>query len=69
MQKESARNNVALQTENNTALQTENFEWYKEAMKKLKWEIQRSKRECWGELCKQVEKDPWGLPFKLVTKN
>ncbi|KAL4085220.1 hypothetical protein QTP88_027079 [Uroleucon formosanum] len=54
---------------NNTALQTENLERYNEARKKLKWEIQRSKRECWGGLCKQVEKDPWGLPFKLVTKN
>lgn len=53
---------------NDIALQTENLERYKEARKRLKWEIQRSKRECWGGLCKQVEKDPWGLLFKLVTK-
>lgn len=36
--------------QNNAALQAENLERYKEARKKLKWEIQKSKKECWGEL-------------------
>lgn len=43
-------------------------EEYKEAKKKLKLEIKRSKHNCWSKLCEQVEKDPWGLPYKLVTK-
>jgi len=27
-----------------------------------------SKRNSWNDLLKQVEVDPWGLPYKLVTK-
>lgn len=35
---------------------------------KLKREIRRSKRECCEKLCQQVEENPWGLPYRLVTK-
>lgn len=42
---------------------------YRELKKKLKVEIRKSKEKSWRDLCKQVEVDPWGIPFKLVTKN
>jgi len=41
---------------------------YKEAKKNLKRAIRKSKDICWKNLCAEVETDPWGLPFKLVTK-
>lgn len=53
---------------NQPAQQTENLQKYKDARTKLKREIRRSKRECWEKLCRQVEEDPWGLPYRLVTK-
>jgi len=41
---------------------------YRNAQKELKREIQRSKNKSWDLLCKQVDTDPWGLPYKIVTK-
>lgn len=41
---------------------------YKEARKVLKIKIGDSKKGCWNLLCKQVNVDPWGLPYRLVTK-
>lgn len=41
---------------------------YKEARFKLKAAIMDSKEKCWKKLCLQVESDPWGLPYKIVTK-
>jgi len=41
---------------------------YREARKQLKRAIQRSKKECWGKLCRQVESDTWGLPYRMVIK-
>lgn len=42
----------------------------KEAMKKVKLEltklIKRSKEDAWRELCRLVETDPWGRPYRLV---
>ena len=29
----------------------------------------RRQLQCWKDLIGEVEKDPWGLPFKIVTKN
>lgn len=37
-------------------------------MKELKLAIRDSKRNSWNNLCRQVKTDPWGLPYKLVTK-
>jgi len=34
----------------------------------LRIEIRRSQGRCWAELCKQVDTDPWGLPYRLVVK-
>ncbi|VVC42614.1 Reverse transcriptase domain [Cinara cedri] len=38
------------------------------ARKELKKGIERSKESSWSNLCRQVEEDPWGLPYRLVTK-
>jgi len=41
----------------------------REASKALRLSIRRSQERCWADLCRQVETDPWGLPYKLVRKN
>jgi len=41
---------------------------YKEAKKKLRRAIRKSKETGWKNLCAQVEADPWGLPYKIVAK-
>lgn len=43
-------------------------EAFKDARKKLRDAIKHSKRRCWSELCREIDEDPWGLPFKIVTK-
>lgn len=43
-------------------------EEYKRAKKELRAAIKQSKRKCWMELCQSVDEDPWGLPYRLVTK-
>lgn len=40
----------------------------REAVKKLRTAIRKSRERCWKELCRQVDDDPWGLPYRLVTK-
>lgn len=40
----------------------------KEAKKKLKRAIRKSKETGWKNLCTQVDTDLCGLPYKLVTK-
>lgn len=44
------------------------LEEYREHRRKLKVAIRQSKENSWRQLCNQVEVDPWGLPYKLVTK-
>lgn len=41
---------------------------YRESQKALKIEIEKSKNRSWKALCRQVDVDPWGLPYKIVTK-
>jgi len=41
---------------------------YREAAKRLRTEIRSSQERCWVELCNAVENDPWGIPYKVVTK-
>lgn len=36
------------------------------AKKQLKYAISRSKKACWCELIAAVDKDPFGMPYKLV---
>jgi len=37
-------------------------------LKSLKIAIRKSQEDGWRKLCQQVDDDPWGLPYKLVTK-
>jgi len=41
---------------------------YKEAKKKLRRTLRKNKEAGWKNLCEQVETDPWGLPYKILTK-
>lgn len=47
--------------------QNENDE-FRTARKEVKYAIGKSKKICWINLCKQIDRDPWGLSYKLVTK-
>lgn len=38
----------------------------KEAKRELVQAIRRAKETSWKSLCDQVQRDPWGLPYKLV---
>lgn len=37
--------------------------------KELRREIRKEKREKWGALCKELEKDIWGEEYKIVMRN
>ncbi|XP_071451358.1 uncharacterized protein [Hetaerina americana] len=39
---------------------------YKENCRKLKRAIKDAKKKCWHELCEEVDRDPWGRPYKMV---
>lgn len=41
---------------------------YRESQKAIKIEIEKRKKKSWEVLCNQVDSDPWGLPYKIVTK-
>lgn len=43
-------------------------EEYKQKRKELRKEINRLKTTAWEELIDSIEKDPWGLPYKVVLK-
>lgn len=38
------------------------------AKKELRNAVKASKRRCWRELCEDINNNPWGLGYKLVTK-
>ncbi|XP_033363215.1 LOW QUALITY PROTEIN: uncharacterized protein LOC117241388 [Bombus vosnesenskii] len=44
------------------------YEEYREARRTLQREIKTAKARCWTELIEEVESDPWGRPYKVVTK-
>jgi len=48
--------------------QEQRKEDFRKARKELKIAIRKSKKASWDNLCKQVVTDPWGLPYKLVSK-
>jgi len=48
--------------------QEQGHQTFKASRKALKIAIRRSKEASWRYLCDQVETEPWGLPYKLVTK-
>lgn len=39
---------------------------FKQDRRDLSRAIKASKRECWRELCKEVDVDPWGRPYRVV---
>lgn len=41
---------------------------YQLARKKLVNSIKSAKERSWNNLCEAVENDPWGLPYKVVSK-
>ena len=41
---------------------------WKKAKAALRRGIKKSRLQCWKDLIGEVEKDPWGLAFKIVTK-
>lgn len=41
---------------------------HKDARAMLKKAIKISKRCCWQELCSQIDRDPWGKPYRVVMK-
>lgn len=41
---------------------------YREAKKELRKAIKKAKTESWKELMATIEKDPWGLPYKVVLR-
>ena len=43
-------------------------EAWKRAKSALRQGIKKSRLQCWNDLIGEVEKDPWGLAFKIVTK-
>jgi len=43
-------------------------EAYTAKRKELRNAIRDAQAKSWSELCKAVDNDPWGLPYKVVTK-
>ena len=41
---------------------------YRRARRNLRIAIKDSKRKAWESLCEEVDKDPWGLPYRIVMK-
>ena len=39
---------------------------YKDARKLLRDTFKQNKRQCWKVLCSDVDRDPWGTPYRLV---
>lgn len=44
------------------------LEAYKKTRTDLKTEIRKAQERSWSELCRSVDNDPWGAPYRLVTK-
>ncbi len=55
-------------TRSKNSNRSELHQLYSEARNKLKIAIKLSKRQCWVDLCHQVDSDPWGKPYKIVMK-
>ena len=41
---------------------------FKQAQKRLRLAIKSSKQRCWKEVCDEVNADPWGLGYKIITR-
>jgi len=49
-------------------VRTAELDAYKKARAELKLAIRRAQEDSWAELCRTVDSDPWGVPYRLVTK-
>jgi len=52
----------------NASGREESFLAYNQARNLLRTEIRRAQEKSWRELCDSVDSDPWGVPYRLVTK-
>jgi Reverse transcriptase (RNA-dependent DNA polymerase)/Endonuclease-reverse transcriptase len=43
-------------------------EVWKDLRKQLRVAINDAKANCWNDLCESVNRDPWGLPYRLVRQ-
>jgi len=43
-------------------------EQFKDQWKSLTAKILESKERNWRDLCSQIDRDPWGLPYRIVMK-
>lgn len=41
---------------------------FKAKRKELGTAIRKAQQKCWAELCCAVDTDPWGIPYRVVTK-
>lgn len=44
------------------------MEQYRHARKILRRAIKDAKRKAWEDLCKEINSDPWGLPYRIVMR-
>jgi len=42
--------------------------YMKEARRELRLAIRRSQEACWRALCAEVDRDPWGTPYRVVMR-
>lgn len=61
------RRKLLREKRNNTQEPCQSSLEYKTKRKELKSAIEKSKREHWNLLINEVENDPWGLGYKIVT--
>lgn len=52
----------------NTGGREETFDVYNQARKVLRVAIRKAKEASWRKLCESLDSDPWGVPYRLVTK-
>lgn len=44
------------------------LEVYNTVRSELKLAIRKAQEKSWADLCRAVDSDPWGIPYKLVTR-
>lgn len=45
------------------------LESFRDARKALRTKLRSAQERCWTELFSAVDSDPWGLPYRIVTKH
>lgn len=52
----------------NCGTREEKRQEYSAARKRFRHAIRKAQEDSWSQLCRAVDADPWGLPYKLVMK-